>query len=163
MALVESDRFCRKCGTALGEEHRETNGYPSSSDAPTLVASRPASAETAVTPAVFVPAALRPEVKERPSWLIPTLVGAVLVLVSSVAAVILITSHGAAKAAPLSEQAAPVLASVDADVSELSAALAPSRAVARSGNRLVNVRQPRLWRAMAAGGAERVGCKNLIG
>src|SRR5436853_1446918 len=127
--LVKDDRFCRNCGKSAVEERAEANGYPSAADSATLVAAPPSSAQTAVARAVFVPA-VAPSVAAqttRPRWLIPALAAGVLLLIGGIATVILISSNGAAKAAPIGEQSAPVLAPVNADVSELSDALAQAK------------------------------------
>src|SRR4051812_35368006 len=105
-ALVKDDRFCRGCGAPAVEEYPETNGYPSSETA-TLVTA-PAAEKTAVAPALFTAAPAAAVENKRPGWLIPLLGAAVLVLLAGVAAVILLSSRGGEKTAPLSEQAAPV-------------------------------------------------------
>jgi len=120
--LTEDDRFCRSCGKAVSESTDEAAATEVKWPAvhgDTLVAPAPAPAAAVDAPVATDPAAL-PASSGRPRWLIPTLAGGAFVVVAVVALLIVVLSSSGSSKAPLSEQAAPIMAPVSSDLSTLS-------------------------------------------
>jgi hypothetical protein len=115
--LQPGDRFCRSCGSSASA---------SSAEAPTVVERWPAPVQTPLP--ASQPSAGGPARSSRPSWLIPVVAGAALLLGTVVVAVILLSS-GSEESISFNDQVAPVVEPVVA-------------ASATVGNELSNAEKP---------------------
>jgi hypothetical protein len=125
--LTEDLKFCRSCGAPVTPESSEETAatavnWPSNGD--TLVAPAPLPPPVIPQPQYAPPppaaSAQASSRSEQPSWLIPVIVGGALIVLGAIAAVVFFAFSGRSSPDPLSQQAVPLLAPVNADVSSLS-------------------------------------------
>ena len=108
--VAKTAKFCANCGAPVAGDTAETQSWPGADEAQTAVV--PDASATAVSSPVQAPAAPSPASGSRRSWVVPTIIGAVVLAAALAALVIVLALRSDSNkndAGSLSDALAPVV------------------------------------------------------